>query len=121
MEDSTHLLETEVSGGVTVGVVVGLEAIDVAEDEGERGIFPSGSPPFPMEVAVETTPVGQASEWIREGEVVELAVGFFEFLEQVGFFEKEPHSPSQDSPMDGLGDVICGSSIEGAIDGGLIF
>src|SRR5262249_5400029 len=73
-QDLGHADEALVPRQVSVGVVVALEEIDVAEDEGEGHAVARGAPPLLAQRLVEAAAVGEPGERVEGAEPLELLV-----------------------------------------------
>ena len=70
-----HALEHGVAGGVPVGVVHALEAVEVADDQAERLVGAAGALELEVEHVLEAAPVEQAGERVAVRGVAEARSG----------------------------------------------
>jgi len=67
---------------MAVGVVIGLEMVDIGNDEGEEGLTAAAPLPFPDQGFIEESAVGQIGEAVQGRELPQFFIGFFKFMFQ---------------------------------------
>ena len=115
------LAQAFVAGRVAVGVVEGLEVVDVGEHEGDRSLLAPRAAQLAKEVQVEPAPVGEPGEAVLLRQAREPFVGLAQF--QRDRHELAPHvvQPAHRADLGlehhrahGLGEVVVAARLDAA-------
>ncbi len=65
---------------MAVGIVIGLEVVDICDDEGQRFLTPSPPLPFPDQGLIKEAAVGQVGEAVPGGVLPLAFIGILQLL-----------------------------------------
>ena len=54
-----------------MGVVVGLEAVDVQHQQGQRPLMAPGAPPFQDQAFIQGAAIGDAGQWVPAAQIAQ--------------------------------------------------